>query len=1835
MKLRRFMLIVLAVTLSALLLLPGATKAEATGETTVVTEPTTGTAYKLQMNQVNNGTVLYFGGSTESSSVSYRLAATTDLSAAVDVYLESVAGGYHLYFMNGSTKTYIRIYERTDGSAGAGKGSLELVTSAPAEVLTWNSVYNTLVYVADSDNSYYMGTYSTYSTFSVSNTSYLKTTNVDASQFPARLATVGGSGEELPEPDFADTLVVEEPAEGEGYMLQMNQRINGTSLFFSGSTESSSVTYRLASTTDMSEAVKVYWESAPTGGYYLYFMNNGVKTYIRIYESDATNGKGSLELVTTAPAEVLHLNYGYKTPVYYADSGNTYYLGTYGSYSTFSVSNFSYLTESNVDVSQFPVRLALPGGIADGFKYTLQDGKATIIGTEQTQPTGDLIIPETVDGYPVCAIGDEAFYCYYYITSVTIPSGVTSVGEDAFFYCDDLTSVRVSSLESWLNIDFESYYSNPLGYAGALYVDDSLVTQVVIPQGTTVVGDYMFIGGVGLTSVEIPNSVTSIGKNAFAYCNKLTELTIPDSVTTIGSRAFYNCTGLTSTTIPENVIDIGYEAFAGCTGLTEIRYNATKLNDLEANSRVFASAGKKTNGVNLLIGANVQKLPAYLLEPSYSDQVYIVSVTFAEDSVCTTIGDSAFLRCQTLKTITLPDSVTDIGADAFRGCSALELITFGSNVVNIGDYAFTGCSALKNVEIPNAVTQLGSSAFSSCSALETVKLGSRLETIGSYAFSYCSALTSITIPQSVTFIGESAFEYCSSLTKVFIGEGGWATDICTNENAVHVSTLAALARISFGNYSANPLYRLRRLCVNGELVTELVIPEGVTSVGSYAFSGLDAATSVTIPASVTAIGEGAFFDCYNVESVYISNLKAWCEFEGNPLQNGYQAKLYLNGEIISGDVVIPEGTISIGNFAFYGCNQITSVTIPNSVTKIGMYAFRGCGALEAMTIGEGVRSIGDCAFQYCYGLTGTLKIPDSVTELGSEAFDSCGITGLSIGKGLYRISNGAFCNCDNLTSVVIPETVTNIENRVFSSCDGLRTVTMGSNVTKVGTAAFDASRIEKVYITDLEAWCKIDFALPSQYVGGRYSNPLGNGADLYLNGELVTEVVFPEGLTRVEAMVFEGCTSLETLIIPEGVTYIGSAAFQNCPNLALVSVPESVLYLDGSAFVGTAALDHLVYAGTQEQWDALAVSTVTTVDISHVSNVHYQTKLENKETCTGYGLYCPVCEKMLTSHAGGLGSHTYTDETDITCNVCDYVQSVEYIQVYTYPDVLQYMYQETAPEIDPLDVTGGVLLVSYNDGACLEIEMTNDMVSGLDVCQVGVQELTVTYQGKTTYYHVEVSVEFEEEEPELKPMLLLINSLPSVRSYGVGDGLNLEGLRLDAFYEDGIRIIDYYLLTVSDVDMSTPGKKRVEVEYEGLYTSFDIWVHEYTYTELDSSYYPEVYMVEDYLAVYQFIEWQADETGVGSIRVVFDENSYYDQGVYINVFDADYNFIASFGNNAAGAEVTIPGNGFNIEVFSGIDALTKGIGFESIELGKATHIYENGECFCGEGQSAVGGFVSGAVSGPSIGTGTNTQFPNLGSAWEDENAPDWIKLYEDSYDDLVLTRDLYIDLNGHAFCSQVTANGYKIYLMDSATDDYFCDDMGYMYCWDENGEPIAPEMYFKTDITGTTKQYLILEDEYEPGMYTSHRIYLNITHQTLKPSKEGIGYKAVFYGDWMVKAALNSDKAFGFTLWLGDNDPVKVYLPVDQLMSGKPVTLRIDNFDVENYGQVELSAYVMLQLADGTVIESTTRTLTLRGMLEQLNTLADSLTETQLEAVADFIKKYAIIQSWKVENLLG
>ena len=578
----------------------------------------------------------------------------------------------------------------------------------------------------------------------------------------------------------------------------------------------------------------------------------------------------------------------------------------------------------------------------------------------------------------VASIGSSAFFGCASLTSVTVGSGVTSIGNAAFSGCSALENIAVDTDNAVYRSD-----SNCIIETGSKTLIEGCKNTIIPSDGSvTSIGASAFSYLKSLTSIEIPDCVTSIGDFAFDNCTKLTLVNAGGGVTSIGRGVFNKCAALTSVTVPDSLVTIGDAAFDRCDSLEYNLFDNAKYLGNGSNPRVA------------LIEASSKDIESCVIEPN-TRVIYC----------------SAFADCASLKSVEIPDSVKSIGNEAFSGCSSLISATVGGGVTSIGDDAFSGCDSLNynlygnakylgngsdpyyaligaaSDSIESCVIRPGTilispSAFAGCASLASVGIPGSVTSIGNRAFFGCSALTSVGIPDGVASIGISAFEGCTSLTSVTIpgsltSAGERAFYGCDSLDAVYVTDVAAWCGISFGDYYANPLHYSRQLYLDGEYVTDLVIPEGTTTIGDFAFDGFVSLKSIVIPEGVTGIGDIAFKGCRKLVSV-----------------------------------VVPDSVKSIGNEAFRSCTKLKSVTIGRSVISIDNNAFRACSSLETVTFSCGIKSIGDYAFYAC-------------DALKAVVFRGSGSEWDLIGKGRYN---------DALTDAEI----TFIEpiNGVTVTCDG-------------------------------------------------------------------------------------------------------------------------------------------------------------------------------------------------------------------------------------------------------------------------------------------------------------------------------------------------------------------------------------------------------------------------------------------------------------------------------------------------------------------------------------------------------------------------------------------------------------------------------------------------------------------------------------------------------------------------------------------------------------------------------------------------------------------------------
>ena len=417
----------------------------------------------------------------------------------------------------------------------------------------------------------------------------------------------------------------------------------------------------------------------------------------------------------------------------------------------------------------------------------------------------------------------------------------------------------------------KNHYTSNDKLGNYVFLGCSGLTSLTIPSGVTSIGIAAFQGCSGLTSLTIPSGVTSIGKSAFYGCRGLTSLTIPSSVTSISDRAFYGCSGLTSIyACLEKIPTLGSNVFTGCDAKNCILYVPTGTYDdyLVSDFGYFENIVDVINKDGLLttqvtikldeagtlpykISANEKNLITNLKivgKINGTDLKFIREMAGRDFNGGKTDGKLSILDLSEAKIVAGGDAYVrfsdnyytsndKLGDWAFYGCSGLTSLNIPSGVTSIGDKAFKGCSRLTSLTIPSSVTSIGDWAFGYCSELTSLTLPSGVTSIGNYAFFGCSGLTSLTLPSSVTSIGDYAFQDCSGLTSLTLPSG-----------------VTSIGNVAFYGCSG---------------LTSLTIPSGVTSIGNYAFYGCRGLTSLTIPSGVTVIGEGAFRGCSGLTSIYV------------------------------------------------------------------------------------------------------------------------------------------------------------------------------------------------------------------------------------------------------------------------------------------------------------------------------------------------------------------------------------------------------------------------------------------------------------------------------------------------------------------------------------------------------------------------------------------------------------------------------------------------------------------------------------------------------------------------------------------------------------------------------------------------------------------------------------------------------------------------------------------------------------------------------------------------------------------------------------------------------
>ena len=777
-------------------------------------------------------------------------------------------------------------------------------------------------------------------------------------------------------------------------------------------------------------------------------------------------------------------------------------------------------------------------GTINGFQYSVDSNNyATIVKYVGNQTL--VKIPETIGGAPVTAIGYRAFMNSS-VEGIQFNEGLKSIGNQAFLNCTRLRTVAFSKTITTVASNAFSGCKN--------------IVTASFAKDTKKIPNYAMNGCSSLKNVEIPRTVTEIGNYAFSG-TALEMFLIHNGVKTLGNGAFANCKSLKKVSIPATLTSAGYYSyptFAGCSALTNIIFDKgiTKipeslLKDCTGAIKITIPSTVQTIGDSAFQNAGLTSiaLPSSLKQIgrfAFSG-IQIETLTLPEG--VQSISDGAFSNCKSLKSVTIPTTLTSAGYysyPTFAGCPALTNVTFNKGITKIPESLLKDCTSITKITIPSTVQTIGDSAFQG-SGLTSLSLPSSIKQIGRFAFSEIQIET-LALPEGVQDISDGAFSDCKSLKSVTIP-----------------TTLTSAGSTGYPIFSGCPA------------LTDVTFNNGITDIPGYLLKDCTSITKITIPSTVQTIGQSAF-DGTGLTSIAlpssIKNIDAYA-FSGTPIET----------------LVLPEGVQTIGNGAFGSCQSLKSVTIPTTLTTVGSYRpiFADCPALTDVTFNKGITQIPDNLLKDCTGVT-KITIPSTVQTIGNSAFSGTGLTSITLPSSIKNINAYAFFGT-SIETLVLPEGVQYIGNGAFGSCQSLKSVTIPTTLTSAGssyrpiftgcTALTDVTFNNG--ITDIPDELLKDCTGVTKITIPSTVKTIGSGA--FCNTGL-SAVSLPSGLTKIESSAFNG-SKLTTVTIPAGVTSIGSNAFANCSLLSFAVINGEKTTVGSKAFNNcSSSLVIACYAGS-------------------------------------------------------------------------------------------------------------------------------------------------------------------------------------------------------------------------------------------------------------------------------------------------------------------------------------------------------------------------------------------------------------------------------------------------------------------------------------------------------------------------------------------------------------------------------------------------------------------------------------------------------------------------------
>lgn len=818
-----------------------------------------------------------------------------------------------------------------------------------------------------------------------------------------------------------------------------------------------------------------------------------------------------------------------------------------------------------------------------------------------------IVLPEGIK-----EIGDYAFAYFTKLKIINIPNGVTSIGKYAFRECKLLTNIvvpnSVTSIGEYAFTDCDSLVSVSLGsglksIARGAFMGDEKLTNVSFSSDLETIEASAFSGCISLEKIEIPSTVTTFGRDMFNGCYNLESITLPfigesklnsnikyplgflfdsyrseddnfymarqtspyveeysipvklkevilTNCSSIDDAAFMNCYNLLSVTIPENVETISKNAFSGCYKIREV-YNLSSI-DISSGYNLYSNT---IFFDNLNEESTIKKSGDYYFSEVNNEYYLIDYIGKDEDLVLPdgykkeeqkfeySIGQYAFHK-KAIKSVQFSDYVISVGREAFSRCDELVNITLGKNIETLDSNVFYLCRKLESVIFNNNLTKIGLSAFSNCN------------------------LKSLMIPKNVELIESSAFYNNPNLDYIVVDQenskydsrNGCNAIIETSKNQLLYASNNTVIPSGVLSISSNAFSYLNKL-------DEIIIPNSVTVIGDYAFLA-SSLSSIVIPENIKRIDGSIFSGCSNLLNVEIKSGFEFLDkntFSGCPksifteYENGYYIgfennpyHLYVMPKDNTKESFVVKDNcklISVG--AFDVCYKLKSLTIPFSSDK--EYSENDNNQhMLGYIFGYNSYSNSEFIYQRVGNSYTGYTFPKSFEELtitGGEyisagTFSNLKLKKLTLSPTTKIIGDYAFYNLIQLKDITIPEGVTKIGTSAFGNCTSLENISLKEGVTKICSNAFENC-------TSLKA------------------------------------ISLADSIEEIDSEAFSGCSSLVNITLPNNLEIIRANLFWNCSKLEKVIIPKNVLYINNCAFLNCSSLETIEFLGDMSEWNSI------------------------------------------------------------------------------------------------------------------------------------------------------------------------------------------------------------------------------------------------------------------------------------------------------------------------------------------------------------------------------------------------------------------------------------------------------------------------------------------------------------------------------------------------------------------------------------------------------------------------------------------------------------------------